>query len=419
MRLLPRFSVVTLLLAVLFAPTAPAADLPKDWAYKRADRPAVPTIRNPKHEIRNEIDRFVIAKVSDRGLSLAPEADRRMLIRRVYFDLIGLPPSPEEVEAFVNDKADDVYEKIVDRLLASPQFGERMANWWLDVARFAETDGFKADDVRPNAWRYRDYVIKSFNADKPFDRFVKEQLAGDELFPNDPDAIVATGFLRHFPYEYNAVDVEQKRQDMLNDLTDTTAAAFLGITLGCAKCHDHKTDPITQQDYYQFQAFFAGFWPVEVPLLSVTERAEYERKLATWETEDGRVAKADGSDREADSRQGHGEGTRPVPRRILAPARHPDGEAHPAATATRHARRTAGLHAEQGQLGTDEASRPREVGRDGEADGRVRQGATARATRRDVHDGCGVRVSACEVAATRQLAQPRQGRTRPGFPLGN
>jgi Protein of unknown function (DUF1553)/Protein of unknown function (DUF1549) len=280
MRPLPRLSAVVLLLAVPLTPAAPAADLPKDWAYKRFALPAL-----PQSAIANPIDRFLLAKLEAKGLKFAPEADRHTLIRRVYFDLIGLPPSPEEVEAFVKDTTPDAYEKIVDKLLASPQFGERMANWWLDVARYAETDGFKADDVRPNAWRYRDYVIKSFNADKPFDRFVKEQLAGDELYPNDPDALVATGFLRHFPYEYNAVDVEQKRQDMLNDITDTTGAAFLGITLGCSKCHDHKTDPVTQQDYYRFQAFFAGFWPVEVPLQSPTERAEYERKLSKWEAE--------------------------------------------------------------------------------------------------------------------------------------
>jgi hypothetical protein len=284
MRLLPRLS-VGLLFALLLTPSSPGADLPKDWAYKPISVPPVPQLATGHTPLKNPIDAFLTEKLASKGLTLAPDADRRTLLRRVYFDLIGLPPTPAEVAAFLKDTSPDAYEKVVDRLLASPQFGERQAVWWLDVARFAETDGFKADDVRPNAWRYRDYVIKSFNADKPFDRFVKEQLAGEELFPDNPDAIVATGFLRHFPYEYNAVDVELKRQDMLNDITDTTAAAFLGITLGCAKCHDHKTDPVTQQDYYRFQAFFAGFWPVDVPLLSSTERAEYDRKVAAWEAE--------------------------------------------------------------------------------------------------------------------------------------
>jgi hypothetical protein len=292
MRLLPRLSLLALLLAVPLAPTARAADVPKDWAYKRYTRPAVPEIRNSKLEIRNPIDRFLLAKLGDRGLSFAPEADKRTLLRRVYFDLIGLPPTPEQVEAFLNDKAADAYEKVVDQLLASPQFGERMADWWLDAVRYAESDGFNSDGFRPNAWRYRDYVIKSFNADKPFDRFVKEQLAGDELFPNDPDARVATGYLRHFPDEYNAVNLEQRRQEILNDITDTTAAAFLGVTLGCAKCHDHKTDPVPQEDYYRLQAFFAGMKPVEVPILTGEKKVEYEKALAEWEAKTAEVRAA-------------------------------------------------------------------------------------------------------------------------------
>jgi hypothetical protein len=208
------------------------------------------------------------------------------------------------VDAFLADKSPDAYEKLVDRLLASPQFGERMSIWWLDVARFAETDGFKADDPRPNAWRYRDYVIQSFNADKPFDRFIKEQLAADELFPGDMNAVAATGFLRHFPDEYNAVNLEQRRQEILNDITDTTAGAFLGITLGCCRCHDHKTDPISQRDYYRFQAFFAGMWPTETTLLPADKLAEYQKALSEWEakTADVRaaIAKLEGPYREKD-----------------------------------------------------------------------------------------------------------------------
>ena len=276
MRLLPRFSLAILLLALTLAP-APSADSPETWAYRKPQRPAVPEARNPKVEVRNPIDAFLLAKLGEKKLTYAAEADRRTLIRRVYFDLVGLPPKPEEVEAFVADQSPDAYEKLVDRLLASPQFGERMALWWLDLVRFAETDGFKAVDTREPAWRYRDYVIRAFNADKPYDVFVQEQGAGDELYPGDADALIATGFLRHSPYEYNAVDVGLKRQDMLNDITDTTAAALLGLTLGCCRCHDHKTDPILQRDYYRFQAFFAGFWPVETPLLAPAEKAEYDR----------------------------------------------------------------------------------------------------------------------------------------------
>jgi hypothetical protein len=282
MRLLPRFSTVALLLiaanAVPAAAPSPEAP-PDDWAFRAFTRPVVPGA--PK--TRNPIDAFLLAKLSEKKLAFAPEADRRTLIRRVYFDLIGLPPTPEQVEAFVTDKSPDAYEKIVDKLLASPQYGERQALFWLDLVRFAETDGFKADDSRPLAWRYRDYVIKSFNTDKPYDRFVKEQLAGDELFPDDADAIIATGFLRHFPDEYNAVNLEQRRYEIITDITDTTSAAFLGLTAGCARCHDHKYDPVTQRDYFRLQAFFAGYWPTETPLLTAPERTAYDKKRTAWE----------------------------------------------------------------------------------------------------------------------------------------
>ncbi len=263
-----------------------AADLPPDWAFKPVSKPAVPPSTS-----KNPIDSFVLAKLSDKGQSLAAPADRRTLLRRVAFDLTGLPPTPEEVEAFLKDNSPDAFEKVVDRLLASPRYGERQALFWLDLVRFAESDGFKSDDFRPTAWRYRDYVIQSFNADKPYDRFVKEQLAGDELFPDDVNANIATGFLRHSPYEYNAVDVEQKRQDMLNDISDTTSAAFLGITLACAKCHDHKTDPITQRDFYRFQAFFAGFWPKDVPVISSAEHSILQTKQAEWDAKAAELRK--------------------------------------------------------------------------------------------------------------------------------
>ncbi|HEY2910737.1 MAG TPA: DUF1549 domain-containing protein, partial [Gemmataceae bacterium] len=266
-----------LLLALALLPTPARADLPADWAYKPVKKPSI-----PHSEHKNPIDAFAAAKLGDKGLSLAAAADKRTLLRRVTFDLTGLPPTPAETKAFLDDSSPQAFEKIVDRLLASPRYGERQALFWLDLVRFAESDGFKSDDFRPSAWRYRDYVIGSFNADKPYDRFVQEQLAGDELFPGNVDAAVATGFLRHAPYEYNAVDVELKRQDMLNDMTDTTAAAFLGITLGCAKCHDHKTDPVTQRDYYRIQAFFAGFWPTETPVVSNEDRQSIAEKQADW-----------------------------------------------------------------------------------------------------------------------------------------
>jgi hypothetical protein len=255
----------------------PAAEPPDDWAYKPFGRPTPPKLA------AHPVDSFLLEKLRAAKLAFSPAASKATLLRRVTFDLTGLPPTPAELTAFEKDTAKDAYEKVVDRLLASPRFGERVAVWWLDLARFAETDGFNSDDPRPSAWRYRDYVIDSFNKDKPYDRFLKEQLAGDELFPADPAAAVATGFLRHYPDEYNAVNLEQRRQEILNDITDTTAAAFLGITLGCAKCHDHKTDPILQDDYYRMQAFFAGFWPSERPVQSPEQLAEYAKKKAAWE----------------------------------------------------------------------------------------------------------------------------------------
>jgi hypothetical protein len=255
------------------------------WAWRSPVRPSVPVVKNEKW-VRNPIDAFILAKLEARNLSPAAEADRATLMRRVSFDLIGLPPTPEEIDAFVQDAAPDAYEKLVDRLLASPRYGERWAIHWLDLARYAETDGFKADDPRPGAWRYRDYVIHALNNDKPYDRFVKEQVAGDEIYPEDAGAWIATGFLRHYPDEYNAVNLEQRRQEVLNDITDTTAQVFLGVTVGCARCHDHKYDPITQEDYYRLQAFFAAFQPTERPVGDTKERQERQR---AWEEKTAEV----------------------------------------------------------------------------------------------------------------------------------
>ncbi len=253
------------------------------WGYKRYDRPAIPTVKNPSW-IRNPIDAFVLAGLEGGGLAPSPEASRRELIRRVTYDLTGLPPTPKEIEAFLADESEDAYEKLVDRLLASPRYGERWAMYWLDLVRYAESDGFRADGFRPTAWRYRDYVIRSFNDDKPFDRFLREQIAGDELYPNSSEAIIATAFNRHFPDEHNARNVDNRRQEILNDMTDVTGQVFLGLTMGCARCHDHKYDPLTQKDYYRLQAFFAAFsYRDDLPIAKADQRREYERKLKTWQ----------------------------------------------------------------------------------------------------------------------------------------
>ena len=234
---------------------------------------------------RNEIDRFVFEKLSSAGITPAREAERAALLRRVCFDLVGLPPTQQQIARFLNDGAPTAYEDLVDRLLDSPRYGERWARHWLDLVRYAESDGYKQDAYRPQAWRYRDYVIEAFNTDKPYDRFVQEQLAGDEIAPGDLDALAATAYLRHWIYEYNQRDARTQWTTILNDLTDVTGDVFLGLGMGCARCHDHKFDPILQKDYYRLQAFFTPVLPREdIPFATGEELANYRKQLADWET---------------------------------------------------------------------------------------------------------------------------------------
>jgi hypothetical protein len=255
----------------------------KGWAYTAPVRPQPPRVKNAAW-VRNPIDAFVLARLEAKGLKPSPAADRATLIRRLSFDLTGLPPTPEQVETFVNDPAPDAYERLVDRLLSSPHYGERAALYWLDLVRYAESDGYRADDPRPHAWRYRDYVIRVFNEDRPFDRFILEQLAGDELFPGDPEALVATAFNRNYPDEFNARNLDLRRQEILNDLTDTAGQVLMGLTVGCARCHDHKYDPISQKDYYRLQAFFAAFSPRDNVVLDRPEHMRaYEEQMQVWE----------------------------------------------------------------------------------------------------------------------------------------
>ena len=252
------------------------------WAYQPVARPVVPPPAN-RRITPSPIDAFIHARQRARGVRQAHPASRRNLIRRATFDLWGLPPTAAEIDAFVQDLAPDAYERLIERLLASERYGERWGRYWLDVVRFSETAGFNADPLRPLAYKYRDYVIQAFNADTPYDRFIQEQLAGDELFPSDPNALSATGFNRLWPDESNASDVELARQSMLNDMTATVGAVFLGMSLGCAECHDHKFDPLPQKDFYRLQAFFAPMIPVErVAVGSEAELSEYKSKLTKW-----------------------------------------------------------------------------------------------------------------------------------------
>jgi mono/diheme cytochrome c family protein len=229
------------------------------WSLQPVRNPATPAAPGRDRLARNDIDRFVLAKLPA-GWEPAPPADRRTLIRRVHFDLLGLPPTYEQVEAFATDPDPAAYEKLVDRLLASPHYGERWGRHWLDVARYAETSGYERDQVKPDVWKYRDWVIRALNDDLPFERFVREQLAGDELPGAGPAAAAATGFIRLGTWNDEPNDPNEYKYDRLEDMVGATATAFLGLTVRCARCHDHKFDPIRQTDYYRMAgAFWAGF----------------------------------------------------------------------------------------------------------------------------------------------------------------
>ncbi|HEV3029360.1 MAG TPA: PSD1 and planctomycete cytochrome C domain-containing protein [Planctomycetota bacterium] len=247
------------------------------WAFQPVRSPAVPSVKHADL-VRNPVDAFILARLEREGLEPAPEASRREFIRRVTYDLTGLPPTPQELDAFVQDPAPDAYERLVDRLLESPRYGERWAQHWLDVVRFGESEGFEYDTPVGNLWRYRDYVINSLNADKPYDRFVHEQVAGDELDPSSREALIAAGFHRLGPVRRNAgnQEVASSRNEVLTDRTDIIGAAFLGVTLGCARCHDHKFDPILQKDYYRLQAFLAATDEHNISLATPEEDAAYK-----------------------------------------------------------------------------------------------------------------------------------------------
>jgi mono/diheme cytochrome c family protein len=269
------------------APLVAVAPAKPHWAFQLVKRPGAPPVRNPEGRSLNVIDAFILDRLDKEGLSLSPEADRRTLIRRLKYDLLGLPPTPEEVEAFAKDKSPDAYEKLVDAYLASPHYGERWARHWLDVVRFAESHGFEMNQPRPNAWHYRDWVVKALNDDMPYDQFVREQLAGDSF-----GADAATGFLVAGPWDQvkspDVVLTLQQRADELHDIVATTGSAFLGLTVGCARCHAHKFDPIPQLDYYRFKAVFAGVQHGDRAIRGdATSRKEIERlraELADHET---------------------------------------------------------------------------------------------------------------------------------------
>ncbi|WP_425615635.1 PSD1 and planctomycete cytochrome C domain-containing protein [Anatilimnocola sp. NA78] len=239
------------------------------WAFQPAVKSPLPEVRQPDLA-ENVIDRFTLVKLEKSDLTLSAPADRATLLRRAAIDLVGLPPSPEEVQSFAADESPDAYERRLDQLLSSPAYGERWGRHWLDLARYADSGGFHDDLDRPHAWRYRDYVIRSLNADAPYADFIRDQLAGDEYAPDNENALAATAFCRNGPTNddnmgNNAFDREKYRLDLLDDVISTTSAVYLGLTVGCARCHDHKFDPIPQTDYYQLLAVFNNITRKDIP----------------------------------------------------------------------------------------------------------------------------------------------------------
>jgi mono/diheme cytochrome c family protein len=261
------------------------------WSFRPLTRPEVPKVKDAG-SCRTPIDRFIVAKLESRGLRPNGQATRRTLIRRATFDLTGLPPTPEEVDAFEADTRPEAYERLIDRLLASPRHGERWARHWLDLARYAESHGYEQDYDRPFAYHYRDFLIRALNEDMPYDRFVRLQLAGDEFEPDNPQAMMATGFLGAGTHatQITANQVEKERYDELDDMAATTGTAFLGLTVGCARCHDHKFDPIPTADYYRLVATFTTTVRSEIevdldPQSTRKARADYDRQGASLEVE--------------------------------------------------------------------------------------------------------------------------------------
>ena len=255
------------------------------WALQPVHPLALPKVRDAAW-VANPIDAFILAGLEAKGLTHSPTAERRALIRRLSFDLLGLPPSPEDVAAFVADKSPDAYQKLVDRYLASPHYGERWGRHWLDVVRFGESQGFERDKLRTNSWQYRDWVIAAFNNDLPYDEFVRLQLAGDVLQPNDPTSVIATGFLVAAAWDevgqsqQSAAMKSVVRQDEMEDYVAVIGQSFLGLTANCARCHDHKFDPITQREYYRLTAALAGIRHGERESLSDLGRVKAEARRA-------------------------------------------------------------------------------------------------------------------------------------------
>jgi Protein of unknown function (DUF1553)/Protein of unknown function (DUF1549) len=267
----------------------------KHWAFQPRMHPATPSFADAADLAwaKSPIDAFVLARMKRESLSPAQKADRATLIRRISLDMVGLPPTPAEVTQFVNDRSPKAWEKVVDRLLASEHYGERWGQHWLDIVRYSDSDGYEYDATRADAWRYRDYVIRAFTNDKPYDRFVEEQLAGDEIAPKEDEALIAAGFNRLGPLRKNAGNqmVASSRNEQLTEMTNIVGAGLLGVTLGCSRCHDHKFDPFRQGDYYRMQGFFAATEADDLVKASEEEQQAWKTKAGPIQADMGRLIK--------------------------------------------------------------------------------------------------------------------------------
>ena len=253
------------------------------WAFQPLTKPDVPTTEHDDWA-RNSIDQFVLHRLNAHGMHPAPLADNASLVRRIYFGLLGLPPSPEQIDDFRNDDSPEAWEHLIDRLLDDQQYGVHWARYWLDVVRYAESDGWNQDAYRPHIWRYRDYVVQSFNDDKPYPEFVRQQLAGDEMRGDNPENLAATGFLRLGIYEYNQRDARSHWDDVMNEMTDVTSDVFLGLGMSCARCHDHKFDPLLRQDYFRLRAFFEPLiWRDDLHFATPEQQDAHDKQLAIWQ----------------------------------------------------------------------------------------------------------------------------------------
>jgi cytochrome c553 len=265
------------------------------WAFQPIRKPSVPEVQDETEQRisglpSHPIDRFVQRRLAERQMTAAPPANPRTLVRRLYFDLIGLPPTPQELQAYLDDDSANAWQNLVDRLLHDPRHGEHAARHWLDVVRYAESDGWNQDAYRDSIFRYRDYVVRAFNDDKPLPDFIREQLAGDELPGDNPESLVAAGFLRLGIYEYNQRNARGHWDSIMNEVTDVTGDVFLGIGMACARCHDHKFDPVLQNDYFRLRAFFEPIvWQDDVPVATHDERQAYEDRLAAWKQETAEI----------------------------------------------------------------------------------------------------------------------------------